>query len=184
MVVLTSAKGSFEMVTITKLDRASAQPALPQLIEILVNSVESGASVGFLLPISDDEAAQYWNGRIQSIAEGTTVLLAAQTDERIVGVVLLALEPRANGSHRAEVQKLMVHTDFRRQGIGRKLMEALESAAKEHQRTLLFLDTREGDPSNALYEFMGYIYAGTIPQYARSTNGDLHDTCYYYKLLE
>jgi ribosomal protein S18 acetylase RimI-like enzyme len=171
------------MVTITKLYRASAQTALPQLIEILVNSVESGASVGFLLPISDDEATQYWNGRIQSIAEGTTVLLAAQIDERIIGVVLLALEPRANGSHRAEVQKLMVHRRFRQQGLARSLMDTIESDARELGRKLLVLETRQGDSADGLYHKLGYTEAGVIPNYALDADGMPHNTVIFYKQL-
>jgi ribosomal protein S18 acetylase RimI-like enzyme len=171
------------MIDIAQLDSAAARAALPQLEPLLINVVDDGASIGFLAPMMAEEAHAYWQGRTAAIDMGVCALLVARDAAEIVGVVLLALEPRANGSHRAEVQKLMVHTDYRRRGIGRQLMAALEAVARENQRTLLFLDTREGDPSNVLYQELGYIYAGLIPQYARSSSGELHGTVFYYKIL-
>ena len=45
------------------------------------------------------------------------------------------------------------------------------------------LDTRQGDPAEALYASLGWVRAGVIPDYARSADGSLHATVIYYKLL-
>ena len=63
-------------------------------------------------------------------------------------------------------------------------MNAIEAEAKQAGRTTLVLDTREGDPSEQLYSKLGYLRAGIIPEYARSTNGSLHTTVFMYKLLK
>jgi len=76
-----------------------------------------------------------------------------------------------------------VHRSARRQGYGRALMQQAEAVALEEGRTLLVLDTRKGDPSEALYRSAGYIRAGEIPQYARGAGAELHATVFYYKLL-
>ena len=78
----------------------------------------------------------------------------------------------------------MVDTRFRRLGIGRALMVRVEEEARALGRMTLVLDTREGDPSERLYLSLGYVKAGVIPQYARSANGELHTTAFFYKLLE
>lgn len=78
---------------------------------------------------------------------------------------------------------MLVHPNAQRQGIGRALMLALEPIARREGRTLLHLDTREGDGSNHLYRSLGYIEAGTIPAYARSRNGELHAIIFYDKRL-
>ncbi|MMZ68282.1 Acetyltransferase [compost metagenome] len=78
---------------------------------------------------------------------------------------------------------MMVHPGYRKKGIGRRLMERVERAALEEQRSLLILDTREGDPSNLLYQSLGYRAAGRIPGYARSSDGRLEATVFYYKQL-
>jgi GNAT superfamily N-acetyltransferase len=91
---------------------------------------------------------------------------------------------RANGRHRAEVTKLMVHRTARRQGIGRALMVAVEAEARRLGRTTLHLDTREGDPSERLYQTLGWQRAGAIPRWARSADGTLHTTVFYHRVLD
>ncbi len=71
-----------------------------------------------------------------------------------------------------------------RRGIGRALMLAIENQARTGGRTTLVLDTREGDPSEALYSQIGYARAGVIPEYARSADGSLHNTVFMYELLK
>lgn len=149
------------------------------LADILIGVVEDGASVGFLPPLAYDEALAYWRG---VIAPDVRLLLAEQNGQ-IVGTAQLMLAMRANGSHRAEVGKVLVHPEKQRQGIGRALMTGIEPIARREGRSLLHLDTREGDGSNALYRSLGYVEAGKIPTFARSRNGELHTTVFYYKQL-
>jgi ribosomal protein S18 acetylase RimI-like enzyme len=113
------------------------------------------------------------------------VLFAARdADGGIVGSAQLDLALRANGLHRAEVAKVMVHRRARRHGLGRALMLAAEDEARRRGRTTLVLDTREGDPSEILYRSLGWRLAGTIPRYAKSADGTLHTTAFYFKLLD
>lgn len=153
------------------------------LIPLLCNVVEDGASIGFLAPLSSADARSYWQGVLAPLRTGEKVMFVASIDGRVVGAVQLALEPRANGRHRAEVQKLMVHTAARNHGLGRRLMEAVEQAARNDQRTLIVLDTRRGDIADGLYQRMGYVQAGVIPRYAISSSGELDDTVFYYREL-
>ncbi len=153
------------------------------LAALLCDAVNDGASVGFLPPLTVDEAAAYWHGVIAAVAAGERLLLVARAGEETIGTVQLDLCQRANGLHRAEVMRLLVHTTARRRGVGRALMEAAEAEARARGRTLLVLDTRDGDPSCRLYESLGYTRAGVIPRYARSADGRLHATAIYYKEL-
>jgi acetyltransferase len=171
------------MPIIEQITPTNANTILPDLIEILRDSVASGASVGFLPPLSEAEAHGYWAGVIDDLAQATRVLLVARQAERVVGTVQLELAKKPNARHRAEVQKLMVHTQARRQGIARALLAAIEEEARRAGRTLLVLDTRQGDPSEQLYRSHGYTMAGIIPQYCRSANGELDPTVLYYRLI-
>lgn len=164
--------------TIVEIDQL--EPAIQrQLTELLIRVVEDGASVGFLPPLSYDEASAYWE---DVLGPGVTLWVAVQ-DGQAIGTVQLQCAMKANGRHRAEVAKLMVDPDSRRGGIGRALMLHLESKAKDEGRTLLVLDTREGDPSNKLYQSLDYVQAGIIPDYAISSNGQLDGTVLYYKRI-
>src|SRR5579859_6283134 len=152
---------------------------IEELGVILIRVVEAGASVGFLPPLSRDAAADYWSDVLQPGVD----LIVAEVDGRIVGTAQLQRALRPNARHRAEVAKVLVHPEFQRRGIGRSLLRAIEVLARADGRTLLVLDTREGDPSNELYRSVGYAEAGRIPNYARSANGELHATVFYYKIL-
>jgi acetyltransferase len=171
------------MITIEQLTAEQAAAFLPELVDLLQDSVAGGASIGFLPPLESDQAHEYWAGVIEDLARGALVLLVARQAGAMVGTAQLALAQRPNARHRAEVQKLLVHTRARRQGIGLALLDAAGEAARQAGRTLLVLDTRAGDPSEQLYLKHGYTRVGTIPQYARSANGDLHATAIFYKLL-
>ena len=161
-----------------------ARNRIGELAELLIDAVESGASIGFMPPLGDSEARRYWSGVIAAMREGTRVLLVAEEGGEVAGAVQLALETRANGNHRAEAMKLFVHRRARRRGIARALMTELESAARGLGRTLLVVDTRRGGEAEKLCESLGYVRYGEVPGYARSGNGELHTTVFFYRALE
>lgn len=169
--------------TIERLSATQVEAAVDELIALLQDTVASGASIGFTQPPAVEEACAYWAKISQQIADGTKILLAAYADRAIAGTVQLEAAHWANGMHRAEVQKLMVHRRFRQQGIGRALMIAIEAAARDRGRTLLVLDTKRGDTAESLYLMLGYTRAGVIPHYAMDTEGELRDTVIMYREL-
>ena len=171
-------------MNIQRLPSVDVNLYLDELVNLLQDSVLNGASIGFLLPISHEDAVNYWREVTSALQTSYRIMLAAKAEERIVGSIQLDLASRPNGSHRAEVIKLMVHSSWRNQGIGQALLKAIEQEAQKAGRTTLVLDTREGDPSERLYLKTGYIRAGIIPEYARSTDGTLHTTVFMYKLLQ
>lgn len=169
------------LISIRKIDQA--QPALSDgLVELLIDSVSNGASVGFLNPINSSTAREYWQ-HVLSTPEDELVLWVATCEETIVGSVQLALCPKENGRHRAEVQKLMVHSSARGHRIASRLMQTLETYALQTGRFLLVLDTEAGSPAESVYQHLNWQKAGEIPDYARNAAGQLHATAYYYKKL-
>ncbi|RKF17404.1 GNAT family N-acetyltransferase [Alginatibacterium sediminis] len=155
----------------------------PQLQDLLVNCIEDGASLGFLTPSNQDEVKSYWHSVEQGLQNSSRKLFVALHEQQVLGTVQLALCSKANGSHRGEVEKLMVNTQARGQGIARQLMQLMEEHAAEIGLSLLVLDTRFGDVASTLYRNNNYIEAGSIPQFARSSSGELEATVYFYKLL-
>jgi GNAT superfamily N-acetyltransferase len=162
-------------------DRAECEIA--ELADLLIDAVESGASVGFMPPLTEAEAIVYWRGVIDAARHGSRVLLAAVEDGHLQGSVQLALETRANGNHRAEVMKLFVHRRARRRGLAKALMTAAEAEARRMGRTLLVMDTRKGGEAEKMCEALGYIRFGEVPGYARSSDGRLHTTSFFYRQL-
>lgn len=156
---------------------------IDQLADLLVDAVESGASVGFMPPLSRSLALEYWRGVAAAIESGSRVLLVVVEEGQIQGSVQLDLEMRANGNHRAEVMKLFVHRRARRRGLAKALMAEAESVARGLGRTLLTMDTRRGGEAEKMCESLGYVRYGEVPNYARSGDGTLHTTVFFYRQL-
>jgi len=150
-----------------------------ELSKLLKTVVNDGASIGFLPPLDQKESEKYW----ETILAPEIILYVAKINNEVAGSIQLHLVTKPNGIHRAEICKLMTHPNFRRNGIGRSLMQKAEERAKQENRSLLVLDTREGDPSNRLYKSLDYQEAGKIPEYAISPNGSLDATVIYYKVI-
>ncbi|MDH4988497.1 GNAT family N-acetyltransferase [Aminobacter anthyllidis] len=159
---------------------------LGELGGLLHACVHDGASIGFVLPYTQGEAEAFWRDKVlPGVREGTRIMLVASKDGRIAGTVQLGCDTMPNQPHRADVNKLMVHPDYRRQGIAQLLMRELEARARDLGRSLMTLDTRTGDNAEPLYTALGYKTVGVIPAYARDPFGSdrLDATTVMYKLL-
>ncbi|BBV08261.1 TPA: GNAT family N-acetyltransferase [Providencia stuartii] len=154
-----------------------------QLDWLLIDCVNSGASIGFIAPITQVEARNYWQTVDQGLQTGERLLLVKLVDKQLAGAIQLSFCAKANGRHRAEVEKLMVHTAFRQQGIAKQLLLAVEQVALSHQRTLLVLDTRTGDVAAHLYRQQDYIEVGEIPHFVSNAQQEFESTTIFYKHL-
>lgn len=170
---------------ISRLDNCGFDSALEDLTDILHACVQDGASIGFILPFTPDQARAYWRNRVRpDLQSGALDLFVARENGRVVGTVQLIPAAMPNQPHRADVAKLLVHPKARRRGLGRALMIALQDRATFLGRTLLVLDTRSSDPSRVLYQSMGFQVAGEIPKYCRNPFEDrLEPTTYMFKDL-
>ncbi|MFM2031371.1 MAG: hypothetical protein RLZZ297_136 [Chloroflexota bacterium] len=161
-------------------DGSSIAPHVPALAALLTDAVESGASVGYTLPIDGPAIAAYWAGVAAAVAADTLWLVTAHdATGALVGTAQIAPAAKANGRHRAEVQKVLVHSSVRRRGIGLQLMQAVHAHAQARGRTLLLLDTRSNDAGEQLYRRCGWHKYGEVPGYAYSPDGTLQGTSFY-----
>jgi GNAT superfamily N-acetyltransferase len=152
------------------------------LCALIIDAVHSGASVGFLAPMTRDTAARYWTQVFGALGEGL-VLWVAEQDGAVVGSIQLAPCLKENGRHRAEVQKLFVLQAFRGQGVSSRLLATAEEHARALGCSLLVLDTLRGSFAQKVYDHHGWRKAGEIPDFAASPDGKLFPTVYYYKQI-
>lgn len=160
--------------------QSAEEAVVAGLCALLVDAVHDGASVGFLAPMTSERAVAYWQPVLAGLKDGM-VLWVAEDGGQVVGTVQLALNPKENGHHRADVQKLLVLTTHRGRGIAAALMDAVDGYAKANGRTLLVLDTIAGSPAEFVYRHLGWQKVGEIPDYAAMPDGELRATAYYYK---
>jgi GNAT superfamily N-acetyltransferase len=171
-------------------DRIVIRRAVPdervagELADVLVECVEGGASVGFMLPIDHARAEAFWADTLDSAARGERIVFVAEDAETgaIVGTVQVVLSVPENQPHRGEIVKMLVHPHARRLGIAEALMRAAEAAALEAGKTLLVLDTAGAD-AERLYHRGGWQRVGVIPDHEVAPNGGLVHTTIFYKTL-
>lgn len=171
------------MIEIVRLDAAAAARHIDDLRELLTDAVDDGAAVTFLAPIPRHEAVRFWRGRVDAVAAGTCILLAAFEGATLVGSVQVNIDTPPNQRHRADINKLVVLRSARRRGIARALMEAAHREARNEGRMLLTLDTRKSDAAEPLYRSLGYVEIGVVPRYSRNSVGTLDDAIFFYKEL-
>lgn len=171
-------------VTVRRVGATEAAECVEALSDVLVDCVEGGASVSFMLPLPREKALAFWRDVADGVARGERVLLVAEDGgRRIVGTVQMIVSLPDNQPHRADIAKMLVRRDARRRGIARRLMESLDEAARAEGKTLLVLDTVTGGDAERLYERAGWLRVGVVPKYALMPTGEWCGTTIFYKHL-
>jgi GNAT superfamily N-acetyltransferase len=165
------------------LGASAAASAERRLADILVACVDGGASVSFLAPLAPAQARAFMREAARQVAAGQCILLAAWSRGILAGTVQVQLGTPQNQPHRAEICKMLVHPDARRQGLAERLMLSAETAAAAAARTLLTLDTLTGAAGERLYRRLGWIEVGVVPGYSVNAAGWLESTTLFYKQL-
>ena len=164
--------------------RARADELAAALADVLIDCVEGGASVSFMLPLPRARALAFWHGVLQDAARRERVLLVAQTGEgRIIGTVQLITALPDNQPHRADVAKMLVHRDARRRGVAAQLLAAVDQAAREEGKSVLVLDTVTGGDAERLYQRAGWQAVGSVPNYALMPDGAYCGTTFFHRQL-
>jgi GNAT superfamily N-acetyltransferase len=156
--------------------------ALDGLCALLVDCVEGGASVNFMLPMTREKAVTFWTQVAASLARGERAIVIAEDAGGIIGSAQAVWSGAENQPHRADVAKMLVHRRARRLGVGAALLAAAESAAFDAGKTLLVLDTATPEAAR-LYERGGWCRVGTVPKYALMPGGAFCSTVFFYKDL-
>jgi GNAT superfamily N-acetyltransferase len=156
---------------------------LEGLSSVLIDCVEGGASVSFMLPMTRAKADTFWRKVGASAERGERVVLAAEdASGTIVGTAQVILDQPENQPHRGDLAKMLVHRRARRLGVGAALLVAAERSAREAGKTLLVLDTASSD-AERLYARQGWVPCGQVPQYALLPDGVPCATTFFYKFL-
>ena len=107
----------------------------------------------FCFEISENPVARGW---------------VAETDGRIVAMLVLW-----RIIDEAHIATIATHPDFRRQGIGERLMIVALLQAREEGARHVFLEVRAGNlAAQTLYKKYGFITTGVRPRYYKDNDED------------
>lgn len=162
----------------------SATPqTLEMLTQMLLEVVENGGSVGFMHPLEFETARAFWEAALAAAARGERIVLGAWDGNLLMSTVSLLLECPPNQPHRAEIAKMMTRVSHRGRAIASSLLRTAETLAAQRGKTLLVLDTATDGGASHLYESLGYVLVGEIPDYALKPHGGLTGTRIYWKRI-
>ena len=154
------------------------------LSDVLIDCVEGGASVSFMLPMTRAKAEAFWRGVAASVARGERVVLAAEdadgSDRRHgAGHSGAAREPAASRRPREDARASTRAPARRRRGAARR------RRAQRARRRQDAAGARHGvsDDAERLYARQGWQRCGEIPNYALLPDGPPCATTYFFKAL-
>lgn len=70
-----------------------------------------------------------------------------------------------------ELLLFAVAAQFRRRGLGARMLELLFQAARDRQTSQIHLEMRRGNPAERLYRTYGFEAVGERPKYYRTSSG-------------
>jgi len=178
--------------TITQLRSPESVLAhIDQLSVLLQECVHERHSMGFLAPLSLQEANSYWTDLISPTTKGTVHLFILTTPDPdtttttplIIGTVQLAPMLKATHRHRAEVNKLIISSNYQRMGLARKVMDYVEDFAREDGKEVLTLTTATASAAREMYLRLGWEEFGVCKKYARWPDGRMADVSFFSRDL-
>lgn len=155
---------------------------IKSLVYLLKDAVANNYSVGFMQNSTEADFEKFWLDEIARCDSENGIFLACAGDE-VFGSVIVTRELRANGKHRAEFRKLLVHSKAQKMGIGTALEKLATNYAKDIGLKLLYLDSATSYLIDGIYERWGWKRSGEIPNFAKNPDGSLVSTWFFYKLL-
>jgi GNAT superfamily N-acetyltransferase len=104
----------------------------------------------------------------KAVEAGNIEILVARTEERLLGVAILAYRPNiAAGALFASIEDLYVSPEARRQGVGQALLTAADERCT--QRDISYVEVQvESDAAEVFYAALGYEPEKSVRVLSRS----------------
>jgi GNAT superfamily N-acetyltransferase len=129
--------------------------------------------------------------RVKAFEAGTLVHLVAEVQgsegaSGVVGTGILIRNEHAFMTHRGKVGSLVVHPDYQRRGIARRIVETMRDYAPSMGIEFLEVSCRGGTPAEKVYPRLGFVECGRFPRGLVEPWGDhlVFDQVSFYMAVE
>lgn len=170
------------VTTVVERLRVFEDDDLENLCEATVAAIEDGGGFGWVKAPARQVLENYWNG-VLLVPERS--LFVARLNGTICGSVQLVAPPKNNEAQAfaAQLTSNFLAPWSRGHGLARRMVEAVEDAARAAGFAVLNLDVRATqEAAIGLYETMGFQRWGTHPAYAR-VDSKVIPGYFYFKRL-
>jgi len=142
--------------------------------------VELGGAVGWLHVPDAAECAAWLGDVLDKVVRGRGALVVVRRAVRVEALGMwLGLDAPVFAQN-AEIRRVMVHPDSRGGGLARVVMEGLAASAQAAGVEVLRLGVRGNNHvAQALYESLGWVEAGRIPDFIGVGDERWDDVTYY-----
>jgi ribosomal protein S18 acetylase RimI-like enzyme len=122
---------------------------------------------------------------LQAVEEGTQVLFVAEVGGVVAGTGAFVRNTHPLYAHRAEVTGLVVHPDYQRRGIARRIVEQIAETAASMGLEMLEIGVRGGTPAEEVYRRLGFVEWGHLPRGILEPWGEhkVYDLVHFYMPL-
>lgn len=145
------------------------------LVALWTDVTNAGGAVGLLSPVTEADVRPLADAAFADVDGGRTHLVVACDRDRPVGLAFIEPGTPPLFSHWAIVRRLQVHPDLQRKGLGARLLQAVEDAARDVGLEQLRLAVRGGTGTEAFYLRNGWRHVATIPRTIRVAPDDDRD---------
>ena len=168
---------------IRELDAADVRAHADALGRLLLDAHAVNMALGLPGPLTAASARAAYLEAADRLEHDRRLLLAAFDGDEVVGAVQLD-RAGGNGTHRAELRRLVVRADRRGRGVGRELLAAAVARARAAGITLLWLTTHADSVAEQVYTRLGWSRVGEIPNWAQLPDGTLSPNALFYLEVE
>ena len=155
-----------------------------ELTELWAKVTNSGGSVGFVSPVTEEEVRPHTVAILARVIDGSDALVALTKGEHIVAWCVLAANdspPRQGWRH---VRHVQVDPDRQGEGLGGHLLQAVEAVARGVLGLeALSLKVRTGTGAEEFYCRHGFVEVGRLPRAVKVAADDYRDDIIMWRRL-
>lgn len=155
-----------------------------ELTQLWVKVTNTGGSVGFVPPVTEDDVRPHTVAILANVIDGTDTLVALMEGEQIVAWCVLAANDTPPRQGWRNVRHVQVDPDSQRAGMGGRLLRSAEAVARGVLNLdALSLKVRAGTGAEEFYLRHGYIEVGRLPGAVRMSADDYRDDVIMWRRL-
>lgn len=137
------------------------------LMILLESSKQDDGILGFNKKLRVEEVEGYKQSLVNQIASNSMKILIARDSQKVILCCMLKGSHQQTTRHIYDLQKGLIHPDYRSKGLLQQAFFNIANIAKENDVELLTLDVREGTPAHKLWEKVGFTTFGILNDYSR-----------------